>query len=137
MSIGNFDLKEEIRAYWSQRAAGFDAAPGHRIAEPDAARWRGLMEAALGPLAGRHILDLACGTGEISQVMVAAGAKVTGADFSEPMLELATAKLAGRDWRGRLVDVETLASLPDASFDGAVTRHLVWTLTDPAAAFRA
>ncbi|HEV7264470.1 MAG TPA: methyltransferase domain-containing protein [Falsiroseomonas sp.] len=137
MSARNFDLKEEIRAYWSARAATFDAAPGHRIAPADAAAWRRLIEAGLGRLAGRHVLDLACGTGEVSGVLLDAGARVTGLDFAEPMLARARAKHAGRDWSPVLGDAERLAGLPAAGFDGAVTRHLAWTLTDPAAAYRA
>lgn len=134
----NFDLKEEIRAYWSDRAPGFDASPGHRIAEgATAAAWRSLIAAGLGPIEGRRILDLACGTGEISRVLLDAGAEVMGVDFSEGMLDRARAKLAGRRWRGGLADAETLAGLPDAAFDGAITRHLAWTLTDPDAAFTA
>ncbi|KMW59945.1 hypothetical protein AIOL_000094 [Candidatus Rhodobacter oscarellae] len=27
----NFDLKEEIRAYWSARSEDFDESPSHRI----------------------------------------------------------------------------------------------------------
>ena len=34
-------------------------------------------------------------------------------------------------------DADTLAGLPDAPFDDAATRHLVWTPTDPPAAFAA
>ena len=134
-AIGNFDLKEEIRDYWSGRAASFDAAPGHRIDDADLPGWQQLIEAGLGTLSGRRVLDLACGTGEVSRAMLGLGATVTGVDFSETMLGLARAKLAGRPWQGRLTDAETLAGLPDAAFDGAVTRHLVWTLTDPATAF--
>ncbi|MBR0652778.1 class I SAM-dependent methyltransferase [Roseomonas terrae] len=136
-AAGNFDLKEEIRDYWSRRAPGFDAAPGHRIDEADLGGWQRLITDGLGPLAGRSVLDLACGTGEVSRALLGLGATVTGVDFSETMLRLARAKLAGQPWQGRLADAETLAGLPDASFDGAVTRHLVWTLTDPAAAFAA
>jgi ubiquinone/menaquinone biosynthesis C-methylase UbiE len=134
---GNFDLKEEIRDYWSGRAAGFDAAPGHRIDEADLSAWQRLIEAGLGTLDGRKVLDLACGTGEVSRALLGLGASVTGVDFSEVMLGHARVKLAGLSWQGRLADAETLAGLPDAMFDGAVTRHLVWTLTDPPAAFAA
>ncbi|WP_137179809.1 class I SAM-dependent methyltransferase [Roseomonas sp. AR75] len=133
----NFDLKEEIRAYWSDRAPSFDSAAGHRIGDADAAAWHRLLAQGLGPLQGRSVLDLACGTGEVSRMLLEQGAKVTGVDFAEPMLDRAHAKLARRGWSGRLADVETLATLPDGAFDGAVTRHLVWTLTDPAAAFAA
>lgn len=137
-AIANYDLKEEIRAYWSGRAATFDASVGHRIADgAEAEAWRRLLRAGLGPIEGRPVLDLACGTGEISRMLLDLGATVTGADFAEPMLERAAAKAARRPWQGRLVDAETLAGLPDAAFDGAVTRHLVWTLTDPHAAFAA
>ena len=136
-AAGNFDLKEEIRDYWSGRAAGFDAAPGHRIDDADMAAWQRLIGAALGPLDGRAVLDLACGTGEVSRALLGLGAQVTGVDFSEAMLGRARAKLAGQPWQGRLADAETLAGLPDAHFDAAVTRHLVWTLTEPATAFAA
>ena len=30
----NYHLKEEIKAYWSARAATFDASPGHGTALP-------------------------------------------------------------------------------------------------------
>ena len=32
MDGGNFDLKEEIRDYWSKRSETFDLAFGHKIA---------------------------------------------------------------------------------------------------------
>ena len=83
------------------------------------------------------MLDLACGTGEVSRALLGLGAEVTGIDFSEAMLGRARAKHAGQPWHGRLADAETLGGLPDASFDGAVTRHLVWTLTQPGTAFAA
>lgn len=133
----NYDLKEQIRDYWSGRAAGFDAAPGHRIDDADMAAWQRLMMAGLGPLQGRTVLDLACGTGEVSRALIGLGARVTGVDFSDVMLGHARAKLSGPAWQGMLMDAETLAGLPDGQFDAAITRHLVWTLTDPAAAFAA
>lgn len=133
----NYDLKEEIRDYWSGRAAGFDAAPGHRIDDADMAGWQRLIAAGLGPLQGRAVLDLACGTGEVSRALTGLGARVTGVDFSEDMLGRARTKLSGQAWQGMLMDAEALAGLPDERFDAAITRHLVWTLTDPAAAFAA
>jgi ubiquinone/menaquinone biosynthesis C-methylase UbiE len=136
----NWSLGEEVRAYWSERAATFDDQAGHRITSgPEAAAWQALLAAAIGGsrLTGLQVLDLACGTGEVSRVALDMGARVTGVDFSDPMLERAQAKHAGRDWVGLADDVQSLAGLPDAGFDAAVARHLVWTLTDPQAAFGA
>ncbi|MEZ5670288.1 MAG: class I SAM-dependent methyltransferase [Alphaproteobacteria bacterium] len=134
----NWTLKEDIREYWSRRAETFDDSPGHRIDDRfEAPYWHALLDAAFGDLAGRRVLDVACGTGEISRMLLARGAAVTGVDFAEPMLDRARAKHRGKDWRGRLADAETLAGEPDDSYDAVVTRHLVWTLLDPPAAFAA
>ena len=135
---GNMTVKDRIRDYWSARAATFDDDAGHKI-EPtrEAPRWRELITRALGPVEGCDVLDLACGTGEISQQLLELRARVTGVDFAEPMLARAQAKLTGRPWCGVLDDAEILASQPDGGFDAVVARHLVWTLPDPDAAFRA
>lgn len=133
----NRTVKDRIREHWSDRAATFDAEPGHAI-DPvrEAPQWRALFARALGPLDGRRVLDLACGTGQISLVLAGMGAVVTGVDFAEPMLARARARMAGQPWTGVLDDAETLATQPDAAFDAVVTRHLVWTLPDAPAAFR-
>ena len=138
MNASNWTLKEEIRSYWSGRAETFDDSRGHRIADGAEARaWRRLISNGLGDVAGRNVLDLACGTGEISRMLLDLGAAVTGVDFAEPMLARAASKLRGRSWKGMLGDAERLETLAPASFDGVVTRHLAWTLTDPTAAYAA
>ncbi|WP_265517831.1 class I SAM-dependent methyltransferase [Nitratireductor luteus] len=137
----NYGLKDEIRDYWSGRAATFDDSPSHRIDEEyGMPEWHRLIRQACGlepsgNLAGHRVLDIACGTGEVSRMLCGLGAMVTGIDFSETMLATARRKLDGQAWSGLLCDAEALALLPDAHFDLAVTRHLVWTLTDPTAAF--
>ncbi|MFN7190450.1 MAG: class I SAM-dependent methyltransferase [Rhodospirillales bacterium] len=80
---------------------------------------------------------MATGTREISRMLLDLGAAVTGVDFAEPMLARAESKLRGRSWKGMLGDAERLETLAPASFDGVVTRHLAWTLTDPTAAYAA
>ena len=138
MNASNWTLKEEIRTYWSGRAETFDDSRGHRIADGAEARaWRRLISEGLGNVAGRNVLDLACGTGEISRMLLDLGAAVTGVDFAEPMLARAASKLRGRRWKGMLGDAERLDTLAPASFDGVVARHLAWTLTDPPAAYAA
>lgn len=134
--LRNYSLKEDVRAYWSGRALTFDLSTGHRIEDSaEAAAWQALFRSCLDPVADKHVLDLACGTGEISRMLLALGAHVTGVDFAEPMLERAKAKNAGRRFRASLGDVELLLSEGENVYDAVVTRHLVWTLIDPHAAF--
>lgn len=132
----NRHLKDDIREYWSGRAATFDDSPGHFIPDAAVSAWRALIEDALGPVAGRRVLDLACGTGEISRILLGIGAEVTGLDFSETMLDHARAKNAGPRFRAILADAEAPGE-PPGRYDAAITRHLAWTLTDPKAAFAA
>ncbi|MBB3018995.1 ubiquinone/menaquinone biosynthesis C-methylase UbiE [Microvirga lupini] len=134
----NYTLRDEIRDYWSARAATFDEQVGHEIfseAERDA--WRDLFLRHLGPGEGRRALDLASGTGVISHLLHGLGFSVTGLDWSEAMLNQARAKAArrGADIRFVMGDAERTLEQP-GSYDVLVTRHLVWTLVDPKAAFR-
>lgn len=137
----NYTLKDEIRAYWSDRAAAFDQSASHTIEDRyGMPEWHRLVRTALdvGPvesLEGHRALDSACGTGEISRVLTSLHADVTAVDFSETMLEIARAKPDGQNWRDVLADAETLHSLADDCFDVAVTRHLAWSLTDPTIAY--
>lgn len=132
----NWHLKDEIRAYWSKRAATFDQSFGHRILPgPEHEAWAEELRRHLGsePL---HVLELASGTGEITRVLRALGHRVTGIDFSEAMIALARAKHAG-DPGARFVMADAENTMePDGAYDAVVCRHLVWTLTDPEAALR-
>jgi demethylmenaquinone methyltransferase/2-methoxy-6-polyprenyl-1,4-benzoquinol methylase len=79
-------------------------------------RWRRLTaEAVVQP--GARVLDACCGTGELALACARAGGRVTGVDFSRPMLERARRKSSAIEW----LEGDLLA-LPfeDASFD-AVT----------------
>lgn len=131
---GNYHLKEEIREYWSRRSQTFDLAFGHRIPPgPEFNAWADAMRAHLGerPL---RVLELACGTGEVTGVLLSLGHEVTAIDFSEAMLAVARKKHAGKPrLRFFLADAENTME-PDGAYDAVVCRHLVWTLTDPRAA---
>ena len=136
-SGANFSLRDEIKSYWSARSATFDKQVGHEIfSEAERRAWLRLIEAHLGPANGREALDLATGTAVMAHLLADLGFRVTGLDWSEEMLARARAKAKerGRDIRFMLGDAE-FTTLPDASTDVIVTRHLVWTLVDPAAAF--
>ena len=97
MTGQNWQLKDEIRDYWSMRAESFDLSPGHEIfGDDERAAWHGLIDRHLGDGSGRQALDLASGTGVISRLLCERGFAVTGLDFSEPMLERAKAKATTR-----------------------------------------
>ena len=135
----NYDLKEEIRAYWSRRAETFDASPGHGIrAGAEHAAWQALLGPRLAPDgAPRRVLELGSGTGEVTRVLLSLGHSVTGLDLAEPMLERARLKHAGSGGRARFFAGDAEATQePDARYDAVVCRHLVWTLTYPDRAFR-
>lgn len=59
----------------------------------------------------RNALDLACGTGEVSEFLCSFGASVTGLDFSEAMLTRAQTKLAVQGWPRLLGDAEDLRGI--------------------------
>jgi ubiquinone/menaquinone biosynthesis C-methylase UbiE len=133
----NLSLKDEIRDFWSMRSETFDTMPGHEIfsvAERQA--WLALFARHLGrPPAGAKALDLASGTGVISLLLADLGYAVTGLDLSEAMLARARAKTVGKPIRLYAGDAEDTLEASD-SYDAVATRHLVWTLPDPPAAFR-
>lgn len=90
------------------------------------------LMASAAPKSGERVLDIGCGTGEISVIAADAGAQVTGVDVSEPMLSLAQQRLGER--------AETV--LADASeyrnengFDLIMSRFGVMFFDDPDAAF--
>jgi ubiquinone/menaquinone biosynthesis C-methylase UbiE len=138
MTTSNYTLRDEIRDYWSTRAATFDQQVGHEIfSEAERQAWRELFLRHLGPGEGRNALDLASGTGVISHLLDGLGFRVTGLDWSEAMLGRARAKAAARGAQIRFImgDAERTLEQPE-SYNVIVTRHLIWTLVDPMAAFK-
>jgi demethylmenaquinone methyltransferase/2-methoxy-6-polyprenyl-1,4-benzoquinol methylase len=83
-------------------------------------RWRRLVARILQPnLSGARVLDVACGTGDLSLVLARAGAgEVVGLDFCRPMLEIARRKAEADGREIPFVEGDALR-LPfeDESFD--------------------
>jgi ubiquinone/menaquinone biosynthesis C-methylase UbiE len=137
MSSGHTDpVKQQVAAHWDRRAAHFDEDFGHSVRTPaERAAWDrifGLVLQSPGPL---DALDLGCGTGFLSLELAARGHRVTGVDFAPSMLERAKSKAAARGLSVRFeqADAEQLPCRP-ASFDLAISRHVLWTLPHPEAA---
>ena len=106
------DLSGRTQAVYERNAESYDARRSRALFE---ARWLRRFSGAM-PEGGR-VLDLGCGSGRpIAGWLIGEGFRLTGADFSEPMLQLARARWPNGDWR--LSDMRTL-DLPDR-FDGII-----------------
>jgi demethylmenaquinone methyltransferase/2-methoxy-6-polyprenyl-1,4-benzoquinol methylase len=95
-------------------------------------RWRRLTaDSVVRP--GDRVLDACCGTGDLAIACTRAGGKVTGLDFSEPMLERARRKAPGLEW----VSGDLLAlSFANECFDGATVGFGVRNVEDLERALR-
>jgi demethylmenaquinone methyltransferase/2-methoxy-6-polyprenyl-1,4-benzoquinol methylase len=116
---------DAVRRMFDRIAPVYDAMNRTMTAGLDR-RWRRLTaEAVVQP--GDRVLDACCGTGDLAVAAARAGGRVTGLDFSEPMLERARRKAPGLEWvRGDLM------ALPfdDAAFDAATVGFGVRNVED-------
>jgi len=95
-------------------------------------RWRKRALAALGPLAGRRVLDVCAGTLDLTRLCEQAGARPVAVDFAHEMLRGGAAKARAPRVRA---DAQRLP-FADASFDGALCGFGLRNLDDPAAGLR-
>ncbi len=93
-------------------------------------RWRRALVDAVDPRPGERVLDVACGTGLVSAVLVRRGAEVVALDQSEQMLSRARDRLDGRATfvRG---EAEHLP-FEDGQFDALTFTYLLRYVDDPA-----
>ena len=87
-------------------------------------RWRRLTVAAV-VRPGDRVLDACCGTGDLAVAATRAGARVTGLDFSERMLDRARRKSLAVEWvEGDLLDLPFEAAKFDAATVGFGVRNV-------------
>lgn len=143
------DLQHRMNTYWSRWAAEYDAqqARGPRRAGVQEV-WEQVWRQALSVVSGggpHDVLDVGTGSGNVAMAVARLGHRVTGIDLAEGMLETARAKLVEErpgeragdgDVRFLLGDA-VAPSFPACSFDAIVSRYVLWTLRDAAAALSA
>lgn len=138
------DLKSTLTASWDAGAPTYDATPRHGLRHDDEwVAWRRLMAAVLGDPAHAEVprlqvLDVGTGTGVLALLVAELGHAVTGIDLSEGMLDEARRKARGANLAVdfRIGDAEDPPH-DLTGFDAVLSRHLVWTLPDPARAVAA
>lgn len=89
----------------------------------------------IGDVAGLRVADLGCGTGRNALAMAAAGAEVTGVDFSEGMLAQARRKPGADTVRFIVNDLERPLPLESDSFDRVLCSLALEHVHDLEAAF--
>lgn len=125
-------LKETISEKWDISSATYDSYHGHGIkSEEESIAWKSLFRNVF-PADSSKILDVGCGTGELTILFAQMGYRTTGIDLSGKMLEKAKVKaqLLGLDINYQIGDAEN-PPFDDNSFDIVINRHVLWTLPHP------
>jgi SAM-dependent methyltransferase len=120
------------RELWDLEAASFDDEPDHGLADPTTrAAWRSLLCGVL-PSAPGRIADLGCGTGTLARLLTDEGYAVTGLDFSPEMVIRARSKVPEATF---VVGDAGDPALRPGAYDAVLSRHVLWAMSDPTAAF--
>ena len=123
--------EEQSLEYWSGRSAEFSAL--HMNSYNSAKRLTFAEQIAMSMPACDEVnaLDLGCGSGFMSLLLLDAGCKVTGIDFSDDMLAFARENIASRGYEAEFLHMRAQKlEFPDNSFDFIVSRNVTWTLED-------
>jgi SAM-dependent methyltransferase len=107
-------LKSRLRKTWS--AGDYDYFS--RYMETDARSFYDRLNVP----PGAHLLDVACGSGQLALIAARDGVRVTGVDIAESLIERASARAAAEELPARfhVADAESLP-FPDGCFDVVVS----------------
>lgn len=125
-------------------AAAYDAMAADYAADAEDGPFNELyerpaVEALVGDVDGRHVLDAGCGPGILAERLAIRGATVTALDVSDEMVRLAAARLGSRARVRRADLADRLPWLGPTSFDVVVASLVLHYLRDwsvPLAEFR-
>jgi demethylmenaquinone methyltransferase / 2-methoxy-6-polyprenyl-1,4-benzoquinol methylase len=114
---------EGVRRMFDRIAPVYDAMNRLMTAGLDRQWRRETAGAVVRP--GDRVLDACCGTGDLAVAAAEAGGRVTGLDFSEPMLERARAKSDEIEWiQGDALALPFMDGTYDAATVGFGVRNL-------------
>jgi ubiquinone/menaquinone biosynthesis C-methylase UbiE len=132
------EVKPKIREWWNNAEHDYDAIAAHGVhSETEKELWTEVITQLLGAEQKLKILDMGTGTGFLALLLAEMGHDVIGADWAESKLDKAKEKMkrAGSVVNFVVEDAENL-SFEAEQFDAVVSRHLIWTLANPASAFK-
>ncbi|HET8631179.1 MAG TPA: class I SAM-dependent methyltransferase [Thermomicrobiales bacterium] len=94
---------------------------------------------ACGPVAGRRVCDLGCGSGVAARALARAGARVVGVDLSAALLAIARRYEAAEPLGVAYLrdDARALAAVADGAFDGVACNLALMDIDDLGATARA
>lgn len=119
------DLKQQLRTQWTEHVQDW--------IQQDQSIRTGMLDAwmleALGDVTGRRLLDIGCGEGRFCRVLAGLGARVTGIDLTEPLIEQAAALASGSETY-LVGNAEDLVGVEDESFDLAVSYIVLVDILD-------
>jgi demethylmenaquinone methyltransferase/2-methoxy-6-polyprenyl-1,4-benzoquinol methylase len=115
---------DKLADYYARRAAEYERIYARPERQADLAALRGRVEKML---AGRKVLELACGTGYWTDVIAPQAAQLTALDLNEEVLEIARSKknAAQAEFvRGSVYDIPDFGRRHDALFAGFWWSHV-------------
>jgi SAM-dependent methyltransferase len=114
---------EQVRNRFRSHAQQFDdlyedERPLVKLLRPGLFRRRQLVVETVAAMDQPHVLDVGCGSGRIGEFVLETGAgRYVGVDFSEPMIELARARLERYEDRTELIAKDFLKTDLDERFN--------------------
>ena len=120
--------RKETREFWNSVAEDWqiqvgDDGDSNRILNSDPVLWE-----FAGDVAGLAVLDAGCGTGYLSRKLCGRGARVTGIDFSERMIEIARTQSPDIDFR--VDSCSELSTVDDELFDLVIANYVLMDTPD-------
>jgi demethylmenaquinone methyltransferase/2-methoxy-6-polyprenyl-1,4-benzoquinol methylase len=140
-SATKIEQARRVREMFGSIAARYDLL-NHLLSGNIDKRWRRVLAKTLyaGLPSGGHprILDVACGTGDLSFTLIESGeSKIVGVDFCRPMLQIANSKASRRGVKVPFIEGDALR-LPfaDGSFEAVTIAFGLRNLTSVEDGFR-
>jgi ubiquinone/menaquinone biosynthesis C-methylase UbiE len=125
-----------VAARWDGEAATYDQQFDHQPRSPvERAAWDRVLHLIDGGRRGLDVLDVGTGTGFLALELATRGHRVTGIDLSTAMLDRARRHASARSLPVTFLpgDAER-PPFPATTFDLLVSRHVLWSLSNPGAA---